>query len=166
MSIGTDVARIKGNITAALAAIADKGVTVPDGSTSDALASLIASIEAGSSDTLLGYNLLSGTITLSKETTDLIYLVEGAGFKEAHYGFCALWNSNIKIVGTIDGSYVGSSALTGGTTFAITSKDSNAYNFKLLRPSDKGSLLLLQTNEYKLKPGDMYCWIMLYRKES
>ena len=47
MSIGTDVARIKGNITAALAAIADKGVTVPDGSTSDALASLIASIEAG-----------------------------------------------------------------------------------------------------------------------
>ena len=47
MSIGTDVARIKGNITAALAAIADKGVTVPDGSTSDALAELIASIEAG-----------------------------------------------------------------------------------------------------------------------
>lgn len=47
MSIATDVARIKGNITAALAAIADKGVTVPDGSTSDALAELIASIEAG-----------------------------------------------------------------------------------------------------------------------
>lgn len=47
MSIATDVSRIKGNITAALAAIADKGVNVPDGSTSDALASLIASIEAG-----------------------------------------------------------------------------------------------------------------------
>ena len=48
MSIATDVSRIKGNITAALAAIADKGVTVPDGSTSDALASLIESIQAGS----------------------------------------------------------------------------------------------------------------------
>lgn len=47
MSIATDVSRIKGNITAALDAIADKGVTVPDGSTSDALAGLIASIEAG-----------------------------------------------------------------------------------------------------------------------
>lgn len=47
MSIATDVSRIKGNITAALAAIADKGVTVPDGSTSDALAPLIASIEVG-----------------------------------------------------------------------------------------------------------------------
>ena len=47
MSIATDVSRIKGNITSALAAIAVKGVTVPDGSNSDALASLIASIEAG-----------------------------------------------------------------------------------------------------------------------
>ena len=47
MSIATDVSRIKGNITAARAAIADKGVTVPDGSNSDALAELIASIEAG-----------------------------------------------------------------------------------------------------------------------
>lgn len=47
MSIATDVSRIKGNISAALAAIADKGVTVPAGSTSDALAALIASIEAG-----------------------------------------------------------------------------------------------------------------------
>lgn len=59
MSIGTDVARIKGNITAALAAIADKGVTVPDGSTSDALASLIASIEAG------GVSSVTGTVTLT-----------------------------------------------------------------------------------------------------
>lgn len=47
MSIGGNLQRIKGNITAALAAIADKGVTVPDGSTSDALAGLIASIQAG-----------------------------------------------------------------------------------------------------------------------
>lgn len=47
MSIATDVARVKGNITAALAAIADKGVTVPDGSTSDALEGLIKAIQAG-----------------------------------------------------------------------------------------------------------------------
>ena len=37
----------KTSIDNAFAAIADKGVTVPDGSTSDAMASLIASIEAG-----------------------------------------------------------------------------------------------------------------------
>ena len=37
----------KSNVAAALAAIGEKGVTVPSGSTSDALAALIASIEAG-----------------------------------------------------------------------------------------------------------------------
>lgn len=47
MSIQTQIDRISGNVSAALTAIADKGVTVPDGSTSDALAELIASIEAG-----------------------------------------------------------------------------------------------------------------------
>ena len=70
MSIATDVSRIKGNITAALAAIADKGVTVPDGSTSDALASLIASIEAGGGG--LKNNRLavvaSGSFTVSERT--------------------------------------------------------------------------------------------------
>lgn len=47
MGIATDLSRVKSNITAALAAIAEKGVTVPDGSNSDALAELIASIQAG-----------------------------------------------------------------------------------------------------------------------
>ena len=73
MSIATDVSRIKGNITAALAAIADKGVTVPDGSTSDALASLIASIEAGGGGGNFDFSNLgdvnfvkSGSFTLAK----------------------------------------------------------------------------------------------------
>ena len=47
MSVQTEIDRISGNITAALAAIADKGVTVPDGSTSDTLAELIQAIQAG-----------------------------------------------------------------------------------------------------------------------
>ena len=47
MSVQTQIDRISGNVSAALSAIAAKGVTVPDGSTSDALAELIASIQAG-----------------------------------------------------------------------------------------------------------------------
>lgn len=47
MSIQTQIDRISGNVSAALSAIAEKGVTVPDGSNSDALADLILSIEAG-----------------------------------------------------------------------------------------------------------------------
>ena len=67
MSIATDVSRIKGNITAALSAIADKGVTVPDGSTSDALASLIASIEAGGG----GGKVACGTFRLSEAASNI-----------------------------------------------------------------------------------------------
>ena len=47
MSIQTQIDRISGNISSALTAIANKGVAVPDGSTSDALAELIAAIESG-----------------------------------------------------------------------------------------------------------------------
>ena len=47
MSVQTQIDRISRAVSAALAAIADKGVTVPDGSNSDSLAALIESIEAG-----------------------------------------------------------------------------------------------------------------------
>ena len=69
MSIATDVSRIKGNITAALAAIADKGVTVPDGSTSDAMAELIASIEAGGG----GYEVSFGLINLAEDSKTITF---------------------------------------------------------------------------------------------
>lgn len=49
----------KSNVDAALAAIAEKGVSVPTGSTSDALAALIASIEAGGG----GVKMSTGTYT-------------------------------------------------------------------------------------------------------
>lgn len=75
MSIATDVSRIKGNITAALAAIANKGVTVPDGSTSDALASLIASIEAGVGLPSGISQIEYGTYTPTKdESTSSVYV--------------------------------------------------------------------------------------------
>lgn len=47
MSIQSEITRLSGNVTAALAAIAAKGVTVPSGSNSDDLADLIALIEGG-----------------------------------------------------------------------------------------------------------------------
>lgn len=69
MGIASDWARIKGNINAALTAIANKGVTVPDGSTSDALAELIASIETGG-----GMKVCCGTFTPVENT--VTYTVE------------------------------------------------------------------------------------------
>lgn len=64
MSIQTEINRISDNVSAALSAIVEKGVTVPDGSTSDALAELITSIEAG------GINATAGTITVSSDVNN------------------------------------------------------------------------------------------------
>ena len=47
MSVQTQIDRISGNVSAAFAVIAEKGVTVPGGSNSDALPELIASIKTG-----------------------------------------------------------------------------------------------------------------------
>ena len=47
MSISSEINRISGNVSDALDAIADKGVTVPSGATSDDLADLIAQISGG-----------------------------------------------------------------------------------------------------------------------
>ena len=53
------------DVTAALSALAEKGVDVPADSTIDALAGLIAGIESG------GLNLISGSITPSSNTSYL-----------------------------------------------------------------------------------------------
>ena len=62
MSIQTEIDRISGNVSAALSAITEKGVTVPDGSTSDALAELITSIEVG------GIRIEQGSVTFVETT--------------------------------------------------------------------------------------------------
>lgn len=68
MSVQSEITRISGNVSAALAAIAEKGVSVPDGSKSDALASLIASIEAGGG----GGGAKSGSYTASERGSAFI----------------------------------------------------------------------------------------------
>lgn len=51
MSISSEITRISGNVSAALTAIENKGVTVPQGSTSDDLATLIGLIQTGGGET-------------------------------------------------------------------------------------------------------------------
>lgn len=47
MSIQSEITRISGNVSDALTAIGNKGVTVPTGSNSDDLADLIGAIQTG-----------------------------------------------------------------------------------------------------------------------
>lgn len=78
----------KANVAAALAAIAEKGVEVPSGSTSDALAALIAAIEAGG-----GAKVAYGTFTVAKDYTssDNIEVIHNLGVAP-DFVICSLCN--------------------------------------------------------------------------
>lgn len=78
MSVQSEINRISGNVTAALAAIAEKGVSVPSGSKSDALAELIAAIEAGGGgggeQSIDGKRFITGTITAAADASELLIM--------------------------------------------------------------------------------------------
>lgn len=76
MSIQSEIDRIKGNVTSALAKIAEKGVTVPDGANSDSMAALIEAISVGGGDADFSSLVdatacVSGTVTPSSDTSNL-----------------------------------------------------------------------------------------------
>ena len=71
MSISSEISRISGNVSAALTAIGNKGVTIPQGSTSDDLATLIGSIQTGGGSTLVQKNItLNGTYDPDDDNAD------------------------------------------------------------------------------------------------
>jgi hypothetical protein len=69
MSVQTQIDRISGAVSAALAALAEKGVTVPAGTKADGLAALIAAIEAGAGSG--GGNLAVGSFVPSEAVIDM-----------------------------------------------------------------------------------------------
>lgn len=78
MSIQTQIDRISGNVSAALSAIAEKGVSVPDGSNSDALHELILSIEAGGGLPTGLSKVAFGTVTPSHNVSS-VKITHGLG---------------------------------------------------------------------------------------
>ena len=80
-AMATNLTTEQANITAALSALAEKGVTVPAGANSNALAGLIAAIEAGGGK-INGKAYACGTIILSETPTEDIVITHdsvGAG---------------------------------------------------------------------------------------
>ena len=137
MSIATDVSRIKGNITAALAAIADKGVTVPDGSTSDALAGLIEAIEAGGGSG--GAKIATGTVVPANDNS--ITIEHGFGEVPNVFFWCTTDFVNHTTTSNYDGSTTvvsisNSDTLCGGhiagKSFVINAVDSRSSSYHYL----------------------------------
>lgn len=82
MSIQSEITRISSNVDAALAAISDKGVDVPDGSNSDSLSSLIGNISTGVE---LNFEVVGGTVRPANPKENTIWIntdakIEGWSF--------------------------------------------------------------------------------------
>ena len=145
MSVQTQINRISGNISSALAAIADKGVTVPSGSTSDALAELIASIEAGGGASgfakvtkgSVDITSFAGQTTLTiehglRQTPDIVVLYDGSGFRDnLSIGACIMLPNGEFVNAGYDrgnqsssrqGVYFGTNASINETSFTVQGK--------------------------------------------
>ena len=154
MSVQSEITRLSDNVTAALAAIADKGVTVPDGSNSDSLAALIESIEAGG-----GGGTAYGTYTPSKDLN--IYngrIVIETGNIHASNGiiYCEDFNSlssdyDMLFLAVVDGVAIGTK-IYGKNGPVSFSTDPSVNN---------GGFFLGETNSAcKLKASYKYVWVV------
>ena len=89
MSIQTELTRLTNAKAAIKTAIEGKGVTVPDGTLLDGMASLIESIEAGGG-TISGRKFISGEITFSETPTSKITIShDSLGFRSQPFVFLA-----------------------------------------------------------------------------
>lgn len=87
MSVQSEITRLQNAKAAIKTAIEDKGVTVPDGTLLDGMASLIESIEAGG-----GVNIVAGTYTPASTQTNRVTVTHNLGktptgvlFAKYHY---------------------------------------------------------------------------------
>lgn len=75
MSVQSEITRLQNAKAAIKAAIEGKGITVPDGTLLDGMASLIASIEAGGGGSTEPYaKIITGTHTPARKETGITFL--------------------------------------------------------------------------------------------
>ena len=94
MSIQTDLTRIKNAKATIKAYIEGNGLTVPDATLLDGMASMLESIEAGGGGSVEPFTkIISGTITFAKETTEF-QLPETENFLAAYFIRTDFWGVN------------------------------------------------------------------------
>lgn len=121
MSIDTELARLTNAKAAIKAAIEGKGVTVPDGTLLDGMASLIEGIEAGGGDATLTY----GTYTPSSDA-GTIEIEHGLGIQPKYFIEIAQLNSSD--VCQYDNLLSLFSVQSDGNVFRLSIRHSSATN--------------------------------------
>lgn len=111
MSIQTELSRIINAKSAIKAAIEGKGVTVPEATLLDGMASLIASIEAGGSSVEIpsGYQLSTGTYTPNTEGTNVkheIKIANSLPYKIPCRMFCLYRDDGFDATGSDSTRYI------------------------------------------------------------
>ena len=168
MSIQTDLTRIKNAKSAIKAAIEGKGVTVPEATLLDGMASLIESIEAGG-----GINATAGTITVSSDVNNYV-LTHGLGEVPKFFvigmieNFASLSGKKYIMVGAYGFSDAKTQYRIGSSS--NTNALSGAFRGNAINDSIGGKCSILNANEetievafsggsYKLIAGATYYWV-------
>ena len=179
MSIQTELTRITNAKAAIKTAIEGKGVTVPDGTLLDGMASLIESIEAGGGGSLQGFKFMAtGTITPAADiSSNYTVNVGGAfGIWDVRYTVICLFPENIRSFvtkGTINFIISGNTRVssTGGATSYFNSSGAElALSYGLIdKPStgtDNYSFTINCSSSYKMIASNTYRWVMLTREDQ
>ena len=160
MSIQSEITRISGNVADALTAIAAKGVTVPQGSNSDDLATLIAQIEGGGDEpvgptyeTIVPLQTINCTVGLSNGayggyiTNYTEYTTEGQKYRvifdgteytpltAAYYGgttnYLYIGDANVEASSSATLTYPFDVMLYGGQTFYLGVRGSGSHTLQV-----------------------------------
>lgn len=180
-SIQTEIDRIAANVTAALTACADKGASVPDGSTSDDLAAIIAAIEAGGG----GVTAVSGTFTLAADATNytvehglgktptFAVLFQDSSYPRVDYSPFAIMHINGSIYGIHSGTSFSKSSCTADITSQTPISKYNTGRFvHAIHSATSDSIVFgyhddnaaVTSNGYGLKASTPYYWIVGYEE--
>ena len=163
MSIQTELSRIINAKAAIKAAIEGKGVTVPDATLLDGMASLIESIEAGGG-TISGRKFISGEITFSETPTSKITIShDSVGFRSQPFVFLA---ANASAPSDNTGALISARSGSGvyvnsSKHFSLLSSVSETIDYKGY--ANDTSFTIQSYSARKMLAGKTYIWLRIER---
>lgn len=164
MSVQSEINRLQNAKAAIKAAIEGKGVTVPDATLLDGMASLIESIEAGGG-TISGRKFISGEITFSETPTSEITIShDSVGFRSQPFVFLAAATASIPSdhVGALISARSGSGVYVDSSKrFSLLSSISQTIDYDGY--ANDTSFKIKSNSAKKMLAGKTYIWFRIER---
>lgn len=165
MSIASDVTRIESAKAAIKAAIEGKGVTVPDATLLDGMASLIESIEAGGGG---GFQVALGTFTPA-ETKELnsippVSIEHNAGFTPDAFIFYKASTGTYGLIAiSAKGNILWGNGVSSYSCYVMAKGSSTMGegNLKQYPPTENVVYIRSNVSSHKITAGQEYRWIAI-----